>query len=259
MGVFKMKVCTNCHTKTRDENQLCEYCGFVFNQNETKIQYKRMNYLKVFNYNEIETHFFDNSILEHLTTKFGIGNESFGLKNDIIDENLGYFMSGEIRDVIEELKSLAIIHNINIATILEYNVYDTISSKKENIDEDDAIFCLNYYLVIDNHGIVHVNQSSNFGIGHNEFIGFYRFDHFINTFFTPQHILIYDPSNLSAEIIEYLESEDKEYDDDLEELIQEAAGELSYEIADETNDEDYIKFKEITEFSELKKFSVNFI
>lgn len=258
-----MKVCPNCQTKVRDENQLCEYCGHLFDHKQVLVkhqnQFKRINFLKVFDYHENETNAFDDVIIEYLTTKFGVGNESFGFKNDLIDQELQYFITGEIREVIEALKHLAIKHNIHIAAILDYNVYDTPITKTLNMDEDEAIFLLNYYVVIDHHGIIHVNQSSNFGIGHNDFIGFYRFHHFINTFFTPKHISTYDISHLSDEMIEYLETQDKEYDDDLEEMVQEAAGELSYEIADETNDEDYIKFKSIRKYSDFKNFSVTFI
>ena len=60
-------------------------------------------------------------------------------------------------------------------------------------------------------------------------------------------------------MIEYLETQDKEPDDDLDEVIQEEAGQLSYEIADQTNDEDYIKFKSIKKYSDFKNFSVTFI
>ena len=258
-----MKACPNCNSKLQDNNHLCEYCGNLLLSNAVtsnkKVKFNRIHFLKVFDHNENMTDNFDDDIHMHLIDAFGIGKESYGYQVDLVDSENQYFITGEIRDVVATIQLLSMKFNINIAVILEYNLYDIPASKVEHINQDEAIYYLNYYVVVDNKGTIHVNQSANYGVGYSEFLGFYRFEYYDTTFFTPKHITLYDYSSLDDEIIEYLESEDNEIDDEIYELIQIASGELSYEIAEETNDKDLNRFKALQNFSDFKKYSVTYI
>lgn len=258
-----MKVCPKCDSKLQDNDHLCEYCGNLILSNDVtsnkKNKFNRIHFLKVFDHNENMTVNFDDNIHMHLMDNFGVGKESYGYKEDLVDNENQYFITGEIKDVVAAIQLLSMKFNINIAVILEYNLYDIPSSKIEQINQDEAIYYLNYYVVVDNEGTIHVNQSANYGVGHSEFLGFYRFECYDTTFFTPKHITYYDYSALDDEIIEYLESEENEIDDDIYEMIQIASGELSYEIAEETNDKDINRFKALQNFSGFKTYSVTYI